>query len=346
VAIAGTGRVGTRERTGAAIGVIYVPSGRLRVQEIPRGSGRGQPNGSEVKTMLQTDSQVWFQRIFHPSDFSDASNIAFVHALKLAVLANGRLTILHAGAEDGRQEFPGVRRTLERWEMLPPGSPEEAIFSVGLDVRKIATPHSDPARAVLHYLGEHPHDLIVLTTHQRDGFDRWMHKQVAEPIARRSGEMTLFIPHGSEGFVSLESGAVSLRNILIPVDHLPDPQIAVDGAVSFAHALECHKLTFTLLQVGEENRFPEVVMSERERWRWRKIYKQGNVEREILQAADECRADLIVMTTRGHHGFLGALRGNTTERIVRNSTCPVLALPAYGAYQSRPPESPVWRPAV
>ena len=297
--------------------------------------------------MTQTDSQVWFQRIFHPSDFSDASNIAFVHALKLAALANGRLTILHTGAgAGGWQDFPRVRRTLERWEMLPPNSHKEAIFSLGLDVQKIASPQSDPAPIILHYLGEHPHDLIVLATHQRDGFDRWTHKQVAEPIARRSGEMTLFIPHGSEGFVSLESGAVSLRSILIPVDHAPDPQIAVDGAVSFALAFECHKVTFTLLHVGEEDRFPNIVTSERETWLWRRAYKQGHVERQILQAAHECRADLIVMATRGHHGFLDALRGSTTERIVRNSKRPVLALPAYGNDQSMPQESPVWRPAI
>jgi hypothetical protein len=87
-------------------------------------------------------------------------------------------------------------------------------------------------------------------------------------------------------------------------------------------------------------------MSERETWQWRKTYKQGGVERQVLQAADECLADLIVMATRGHHGFLDALRGSTTERIVRNSTCPVLALPAYGDYQSPLPESPVWRPAI
>src|SRR5262249_5963496 len=152
------------------------------------------------------------------SDFSDASNIAFVHALKLAVSANGRLTILHAGADRGVwQDFPSVRRTLERWGMLPPGSPKEAIYSVGLDIQKIATPHSDPVRDVLHYLGKHPHDLIVLATHQHNGLDRWICKQVAEPVARRSGEMTLFIPYRSEGFVSLESGAVSLRKALIPV---------------------------------------------------------------------------------------------------------------------------------
>ncbi len=98
--------------------------------------------------------------------------------------------------------------------------------------------------------------------------------------------------------------------------------------------------------VGEEERFTEVVMSERETWQWRKTFKQGHVERQILQAADECRADLIVMTTRGHHGFLDALRGSTTERIVRNSTCPVLALPAYGSDQAPPQESVIWRPAV
>src|SRR5262249_24609617 len=125
-----------------------------------------------------------------------------------------------------------------------------------------------------------------------------------------------------------------------------DPQIAVDGAVSFAKALECHKVTFTLLHVGEEERFPDVVMPERETWRWKKAFKQGHVEHRILQAARECRAAIIGMTTPGHHGLLDALRGSTTERVVRNSTCPVLALPAYSAYQSLHHESPVWRPAA
>jgi nucleotide-binding universal stress UspA family protein len=158
--------------------------------------------------------------------------------------------------------------------------------------------------------------------------------------------MTLFIPHGSEGFVSLESGAVSLRNVLIPVDHSPDPQIAVDGAVTLARMLECHGTIFTLLHVGEEDRFPEIIMPQREMWEWRKLYKQGPVERQILQAAHECLADLIVMATMGHHGFLDALRGSTTERIVRNSTCPVLAVPAYASDQTAPQEAIVWRPAV
>jgi hypothetical protein len=37
----------------------------------------------------------------------------------------------------------------------------------------------------------------------------------------------------------------------------------------------------------------------------------------------------VVMATQGHHGFLDALRGSTTERIVRHAACPVLAVSAH-----------------
>jgi nucleotide-binding universal stress UspA family protein len=32
------------------------------------------------------------------------------------------------------------------------------------------------------------------------------------------------------------------------------------------------------------------------------------------------------MPTAGHHGVLDALRGSTTERVIRHAPCPVLAL--------------------
>jgi nucleotide-binding universal stress UspA family protein len=47
----------------------------------------------------------------------------------------------------------------------------------------------------------------------------------------------------------------------------------------------------------------------------------------ILAVAGEQGADLIVMTTKGRHGFLDALRGSTTEQVLRHAWCPVLALP-------------------
>ena len=48
----------------------------------------------------------------------------------------------------------------------------------------------------------------------------------------------------------------------------------------------------------------------------------------ILKTAIEIDADLIAMPTAGHHGILDAMRGSTTERVLRHAPCPVLATPA------------------
>ena len=70
--------------------------------------------------------------IFHPSDFSEASLDAFAHALAIALIRQTNLTILHSGAdflgEDEWTKFPAVRKTLERWGLLAPGSPRSAVF--------------------------------------------------------------------------------------------------------------------------------------------------------------------------------------------------------------------------
>lgn len=36
------------------------------------------------------------------------------------------------------------------------------------------------------------------------------------------------------------------------------------------------------------------------------------------------------MATKGHEGFLDALRGTTTERVLRQAECPVLAVAEKG----------------
>ena len=63
---------------------------------------------------------VKVESIFHPSDFSEASEIAFVDALKIALVTQSRLSMLHVtpGSKLEWQDFPGVRDTLERWKLI------------------------------------------------------------------------------------------------------------------------------------------------------------------------------------------------------------------------------------
>ena len=77
--------------------------------------------------------------------------------------------------------FPGVRETLERWKLLPPGSPRSAVPQLGIDVRKVIAKESDPVKTVLRSFGDHSADLIVLATHQHEGRANWLRQSVAEP---------------------------------------------------------------------------------------------------------------------------------------------------------------------
>jgi nucleotide-binding universal stress UspA family protein len=282
--------------------------------------------------MVTNTRSIVFRRIFHPSDFSEASQVSFAHALKLAVATRAHLTILHTG--NTREslswvEFPRVRHTLESWNLLPEGSAIEDIAGLGVDVSKVVLPFADPARSIVRYLRKHPHDLIVLSTHQHDGLKRWIHGPVAEPIARQSGQLTLFVPSNAAGFVSPIDGRISLNNILIPVDSTPHPQQSVYAAMDLAEAFGCRNAVGTLLHIGDTGAFPQSFLPETAAIRWKQAFRQGSITSEILRAAEEGHADLVVMSTHGHDGFLDALRGSNTEKVIRHSHCPVLAVPSY-----------------
>lgn len=278
----------------------------------------------------RTFGGVKVQSIFHPSDFSEASEIAFVHALKIALVTHARLSMLHvtAGSNVGWQDFPGVRDTLERWKLIPPGSPRSAVGQLGLDIRKVITASRSPVKACLHYLAKHPADLIVLAVRHDKGHMRWLEKSVGEPIARGAGQMTLFLSHGVEGFVSREDGSVALRNILIPVASKPRPEPAMEAAVRLIRNFQLSAGAVTLLHVGSAEGTRFVKFPNTPGWTWNCVARTGDPVETILQTAAELAADLILMTTDGPDGFLDGLRGTTSERVLRQARCPVGNLPA------------------
>jgi nucleotide-binding universal stress UspA family protein len=267
----------------------------------------------------------------HATDFSAASQTAFVHALKLALVAGAELDLLHVSPKSGEPdwtEFPGIRQTLHRWAEGPNSSLPAASRQSGLRIGKIVAVDRDPVHGALDYLQGRATELLVLATHQRSGIDRWLHKAAAEPLARESGTMTLFLPRRANGFVSHDTGRVSLQRVLVPVDHTPAPQAAVDAVEGLLRGLGRSGGTARILHIGEEHAMPDVRLPDPGACRWEPVARPGNPVDEIIAAATAWAADLIVMTTQGHAGALDALRGSTTERVLRRAPCPVLAVPA------------------
>jgi nucleotide-binding universal stress UspA family protein len=56
------------------------------------------------------------------------------------------------------------------------------------------------------------------------------------------------------------------------------------------------------------------------------ILREGPVAETILAAAEELRADTIVMSTHGWKGLQHLLNGSIAERVVRNAHIPVLVV--------------------
>ncbi len=270
--------------------------------------------------------------VFHPTDFSDASELAFAHALAIAVSRRTDFTMLHAGGKhdvDGEwKTFPPVRRTLERWGYLEPESTRSAVFrALTIKVRKIEARSGNPVAASLRYLDEHPTDLIVLATEGKEGIPRWLKRSVAEELATRSKVKTLFVPDGSRGFVHPDNGSIVLRNIVVPVVREPDPAAALEYARRAAAASVKSPVKISVVHVGDASTMPDLDLPEDPACTWETRYRAGDPVEEIEKAARIHKADVVVMPTTGRHGILDALRGSVTERVLRRLSCPLLAVP-------------------
>lgn len=273
-----------------------------------------------------------FTRIFHPTDLSPASDVAFVHALKLALSGPTHLTIFHFAhkgeEEDDAHEFPRVRDTLTQWKLLPPNARREDVGpALGLYVRKVLVGGDDPIEAIAGFITRHPPDVIVLATHQHGGIARWLHREIALPVVREAALPALFVPPDTRGFVEAATGNLQLRRILVPLDRHPHPQGVIDLLPSFVRAFYSGPLVVDLLHVGTSATIPRLRIPDIDQWIWQTDIVAGDVVETILKKAETTSADLIVLATQGRAGFLDAIRGSTTERIVRGARCPVLAVP-------------------
>ncbi len=116
--------------------------------------------------------------------------------------------------------------------------------------------------------------------------------------------------------------------MLIPVDRQPRAVDALGAAWEITRLLGAEGAVLQLLHVGSALD-PATIEVAPDTWPTvEHAVRSGDVVEQILAVANEGSADLIAMATEGRQGFLDALRGSTTERVLRHAPCPVLAVPA------------------
>ena len=268
------------------------------------------------------------QTVAHATDFSEASLAAFAHALRIALTTKSRLFLLHVrtgGSEEAWTSFPHVRALLSRWGLMEANEPRAQIeVKLGIKITKVEIRHDEPTNGLFEFVLGHRPNLMVLATHGREGLNRWLRGSVAEEVARRTHVPTLFIGPRSQGFVDTATGQMRLHRVLVPIAHEPSPLRSLNILVSLMAPLGVSPEAFCFLHIGDYP--PNLDACARTRLPGEVEILKGPVVETILQTARERQADMIAMPTAGHQGFLDALRGSTTEQVLRQAPCPVLAI--------------------
>jgi nucleotide-binding universal stress UspA family protein len=183
-------------------------------------------------------------------------------------------------------------------------------------------------------------------THGRHGFERLLLGSVTEKVLRRAPCPVLTVPPAISG---AHPSGPPYKRILCPVDFSTSSDDALRHALSLA---EEAKARLTVLHVLEW--FPEQGLREHrpfnpelqhfleddararlakaipaEARAWCEPVERvrcGKPYREILRAAEEEGSDLVVLGVLGRGAANLMLFGSTTNRVVRQATCPVLTV--------------------
>jgi nucleotide-binding universal stress UspA family protein len=143
---------------------------------------------------------------------------------------------------------------------------------------------------------------------------------------------------------------ISMKTILVGTDFSDHSAVAVTYAAEIARAFDaevvlCHVVAsadfLSQLPPGGEGYFPPnlvEIQEERAQQDCQKVIAEAGIPRsriridqgtpfvEIVRAAREENADLLIVGTHGRGAIVHALLGSVAERIVRKAPCPVLTV--------------------
>ncbi len=307
-----------------------------------------------------------FQRILVPLDGSERAERAIPVAARLARISGGAVVLVRAvDAQIAMlpyydQPADLQRRTMEANQAEATdyltrivGRPEFAGITAETVVRE-----GPPSQEILKTADERAVDLIVICSHGRTGFKRWVLGSVAQHIARQSRNPVLVLrEQGAAPMPAPLTGDAGLR-VLVSLDGSELAETALESAVALAQAPGTGEPgSIHLLFVADPYDAAEHDMKREQAINAAKAYLVGIADRleetftgakvpkvtwsvvtdfdvaaAILQEAGAANGttmpsyDVIAMATHGRTGVALWAMGSVTERVLQTSLLPLLVV--------------------
>lgn len=199
------------------------------------------------------------------------------------------------------------------------------------------TPVGLPAEQICELAFQKGCDLIVMASHGRDHFPRWLLGSVAEGVLRQAHcpilllrspalQTSLFhkIVVPTDGSESSLAFLPDLRNFLAPNGTVT---LLLSTGTSLAPPPQGLGAHFRAVEAG-------LRLLERDGQPYPVVVLGGDPVHDILDWCDSNSPDLIAMSTHGRSGFRRFLLGSVTEKVARQAPFPMLVYPRFRPRQT------------
>jgi nucleotide-binding universal stress UspA family protein len=285
------------------------------------------------------------KKILVPIDFSPLSRQALHCAVALARKCRATLLLLHVVESSRVPAFPPEETGVGRQHYIQSKRMLEALFATrgwsDLDIQtqvtfgKVEEQIISTARAA----NDGQIDLVVMGTHGRGAFERWLIGSVTDAVLQNAHIPVLTVGHLAHRF--------NVKRILFPTSLTSTSRDAADQALEFVNLMHSSLTAVHAVEVGVEGgaeaaeylgearveearaRLAAIETAANQRSvSFDSIVAEGPAGDVILQNAVSTRADIIVVATPRDASEARNSVGSTAEEVIRHAEVPVLVIQA------------------
>lgn len=298
-----------------------------------------------------------FKKIIVPLDGSELAEQALEPALALAQQVQGEVILLSVPV----LQHMFVVEPAGYGFLLPEQSVDQSRYELLEYLKGVQARHSypdvtihtlieegDEATTIVETAAAHQADLIVMSTHGRTGFTRWMLGSITEKVLREAPCPVLVIRHNQP-----------IDRVIITLDGSELAERAILPGLEIANTLGCHVTLFRTvppmdvdahlissldkLEQGFGDRLREEGYNQATHYlqtlavKHAPVYEGiktevwgGDPAQTIVDFVEARHINLIVMATHGRTGFQKWVHGSVTEKVLRTAPCAILVVRPQG----------------
>jgi nucleotide-binding universal stress UspA family protein len=281
------------------------------------------------------------QSILLATDFRESSQAAARAVVQLATTFGAQVRVLH------------VREEFITWPVSPFENQDRLTAELkaqNVDLAEFLVHAGPAADVVVRTVREVNADLLVIGTGEKNRDGHLVLGPIAESILEHAPAPILAVnPHGPK---------LAFKTIVCPVDHSEVSRRALEDAMTLARAYSARLIVVSVVPdvswleaAVETGQIAGAKLEHESKWiadldqflgsmsldglDWEREVRYGNPHEQILAAAQERLADLLVVGATGRSGLVRMLLGSTTRRLMRQLPCSLLIVKDHTVFEEQ-----------